>query len=141
MEQIIEFAGNHPLLSGGFVAVLLLLLWTEVSRRAQGFKTLTPVEAVTFMNNTEAAVLDISPTADFAKGHILGASNVPMSRLAEPDPDIRKLLSGPLLLVCKTGQTAQQAAATLMKLGASDVAVLKGGMSQWASDSYPVTRD
>ena len=32
MDRLIEFATNHVLLVGGFVAVLLLLIWTELRR-------------------------------------------------------------------------------------------------------------
>lgn len=140
MQQIIEFAANHALLSGAFVAALLLLLWTEVSRKAQGFRSLSPAEAVAFMNQGDTAVIDISSAADFEKGHIIGARNLPASRLKEPDKEVRKMLDKPILLVCKNGQTVQPVAAGLVKLGAADVAILKGGMSQWASDQYPVTR-
>lgn len=139
MEQVLEFAANHALLAGGFVAVLLLLLWTEFTQRVQGFKTLSPAQAVAFINQEGAAVIDISASADFAKGHIIGATNLPASRLAEPDKNLSKLLSKPLLVVCKSGQTAAQSAQRLLKHGAKDVAVLKGGMSQWVADQYPVT--
>ena len=32
---------------------------------------------------------------------------------------------------------AHQAAARLVKMGAEDVAVLKGGLTQWVADQYP----
>ena len=140
MQQLIEFATNHALLSGGFVAALLLLLWTEISSRAQAFSTLTPAAAVAFMNRDGSAIVDISTVVDFNKGHILGAQNIPASGLKEPDKETRKLLTKPVLVVCKSGQSANQAAASLVKLGATDVAVLKGGMSQWTSDQYPVKK-
>lgn len=140
MEQLIEFVGNHPLLSGGFVAVAALLVWTEISRRASGFTELAPAEAVARINDGKTVVVDISPAADFGKGHIVGARNIAPSRLTKPDAEVEKLKGASVLVVCKTGQTAQQAAAALVKLGASPVAVLKGGMSQWRSDNYPVTR-
>ena len=44
-----------------------------------------------------------------------------------------------LLVVCKNGVTAVSAASSLQKMGAQDVAVLKGGMSAWRSDQFPVT--
>ena len=52
---------------------------------------------------------------------------------------VAKMIANPILVVCKTGQTAGQAAAALIKKGAQDVAVLKGGMGQWKTDNYPVT--
>lgn len=138
--QVIEFATNHSLLSAAFVAVLLLLLWTELARRRQGFRILSPAEAVAFMNREGARVLDLSAAADFQRGHIVGARNLPPSRLAEPDKELTGLLGAPLLVVCKNGQASGQAAARLVKLGASDVATLKGGVMQWTADNYPVTR-
>lgn len=140
MQQFVEFAGNHPLLVMGFVAVAVTLLVTEFMRRGQGFAFLTPNQAVSFINQEGASVIDVSPAADFNKGHIIDARNVPMSRLKDPDPDVTKLLDKPLLVTCKTGQTAGQAASALVKQGAANVAVLRGGMVQWASDNFPVTR-
>jgi rhodanese-related sulfurtransferase len=138
--QLIEFATNHALLVMAFAAVVLLLLWSELSQRGQGFKVLTTTQAVAFMNREGARVVDISPPADFAKGHIVGARNLLPSRLSEPDKDVLKLLETPLLVVCKSGQTSVKAAAALVKQGAKDVAALKGGVMQWTADQYPVTR-
>ncbi len=140
MQQLMEFAGNHFALVAGFVAVLVALIVTEAMRRGQGYKSLTPGEAVSFMNRDGARVIDVSPAADFNRGHILGAVNVPMSRIKDPDPKLKKMLDRPLLVTCKSGQTAGQAAGALVKLGAGEVAVAKGGMAQWVSDNYPVTR-
>ena len=139
MQQLMEFVSNHLLLSGGFVAVVVLLIWTEFTRRGAGFKMLSPAESVGFMNQDGAVVVDVSPATDFSKGHVLEARNIPVSRLKEPDKEVNKLSGKPVLVTCRTGQTAQSAAAALVKLGAAPVAVMKGGMAQWRSDSYPVT--
>lgn len=139
MEQAIEFATSHPLLVGGFFAVLALLIGTEVSRWLQGLKELSPSEAVRWINDPDAVVVDISPVPDFNKGHIVNARNLPASRLAAPDQEIRKLKDSKVLLVCKSGQSATAAAASLKKIGVAEVAVLKGGMAQWRSEQFPVT--
>jgi rhodanese-related sulfurtransferase len=139
MEQVIEFVGNHPLLAGGFVAVLGLLIYTEVMRKLQGLKELSPAQAVPWINDPDAVVIDISPVADFNKGHIVDARNIQVSRLTDPDVEIQKLKDKKLLMVCKSGQSAVPAAVSLLKMGAKDVAVLKGGISQWRSDQFPVT--
>lgn len=140
MGQFIEFAGNHAMLVAGFVAVILVLIWTEVSRRTQGFTELTPQQAVQKINQGNTSIVDISSAADFAKGHLTGSKHIALSRITGSDPEVEKLKSGPVLVVCKNGQTARLAAARLVKLGASDVAVLKGGTSQWAADQYPLAR-
>lgn len=139
MDRLIEFATNHALLAGGFVAVLLLLIWTEIKRRVGGLQELSPAQAVPWMNEGESVIVDISPVADFNKGHIVNARNIQPSRLSKPDAEIEKLKDKKLLVVCRTGQTAIGAAANLRKMGAEQVAVLKGGMAAWRSDQFPVT--
>lgn len=139
MEQLIEFAGNNGALVAGFAAVLLLLLWTEVSRLTRGYTELTPIQAVQKINQGDTSIVDISTAADFSNGHLDGAKHILLSRFGKQDPDIEKMKSGPILVVCKNGVTAHQAAAKLVKSGATDVAVLKGGTSQWKADSYPLT--
>lgn len=139
MDRLIEFATNHLLLVGGFVAVLLFLIWTELQRRVSGLQELSPAQAVPWMNDGETVIVDISPVADFNRGHIVNARNLQPSRLAKPDAEIEKLKDKKLLVVCRTGQTAMSAAANLRKMGAGEVAVLKGGMAAWRSDQFPVT--
>lgn len=140
MEQLAQFATNHALLAGGFVAVLCLLVWTEISRKAQGLAELSTAQAVAWMNDAAAVIVDVSAAADYNKGHIVNARNIAMSRISDPDAEVLKLKESKVLLVCKTGQTATLAAAKLKKHGIANVAVLKGGMGQWLADQYPVTR-
>lgn len=140
MQQLMEFAGNHPLLVAGFVAVLLLLLWTEFGQRGRGFRVLGTGEAVRFINQENARVIDVSPAADYQKGHIVGAHNIGLSRIEASDREVAKMLDAPLLVTCRNGPTALNAAAKLVKLGAREVAVIRGGMTQWMADNYPVAR-
>ena len=140
MEQIIEFAGNHGMLVAGFGAIILLLIWTEISRHTRGYAELTPLQAVQKINQGKTSIVDISTAADFSNGHLAGAKHIALSRFSQQDPDIEKIKSQPILVVCKIGQTAHQAAAKLVKLGATEVAVLKGGTTQWKSDQYPLVR-
>ncbi|MDH3901911.1 MAG: rhodanese-like domain-containing protein [Xanthomonadales bacterium] len=141
MEQVIEFAGNHGMLVAGFAAVVLLLVWTEISRFTRAYTELTPQLAVQKINQGNISIVDISSAADFSKGHLSGAKHIALSRFSETDPEIAKVKSGPVLVVCKNGQTAHTAAAKLVKLGATDVAVLKGGTTQWVADQYPLSKD
>lgn len=140
MQQLIEFAGNHALLSGAFVAVLLFLVWNEFAQRTRGFAELSPLQAIPLINRGDTVVVDVSASADFARGHIVNARNIKPSRFSKPDAEIQKLTEKSVLLVCKNGQAAPAAASALVKLGARQVTVLKGGMLQWNADNYPVTR-
>lgn len=139
MGQIVEFAVNHPLLVAGFVALIAVFVWSEVMRAVRGVKELSPTLAVSWINDPNAVVIDVSPVADFNRGHIVNARNLPASRLADPDAEVLKLKDRKVLVVCKNGPTAVVAANNLRKHGAVEVAVLKGGMVQWRNDQFPVT--
>ena len=140
MEQLIEFAGNHGGLVAGFGVIVLMLIWTEIGRFTRGYAELTPVQAVQKINQGQMSIADISTVADFSKGHLAGSKHIALSRFSKQDPEIEKMKSDSILVVCKNGVTAHQAAAKLVKMGASDVAVLKGGIAQWVSDQYPLAR-
>lgn len=140
MEQLIEFAVNHGMLVAGFAGVTLLLMWTEISRHTRGYAEITPAQAVQKMNSDATTVVDISAGADFSKGHLSGAKNIVMSRINDSDPEVSKIVAGPVLVVCKNGNSAHMAAARFVKLGAKDVAVLKGGITQWLADQFPLAR-
>ncbi len=139
-QQMMEFIGNHPYLTGGFVAVLLFLLFTEIKRKFQGYAELTPAQAVAMINRENAVIVDVSPASDFNKGHIVDAIHIPPSQLESAEAKLKKIKGQVVLVVDKAGQTAGQAASKLLRQGAARVAVLKGGMAQWVNDQFPVTR-
>ena len=95
------------------------------------------------------AAIDIAGMA-VAFSHLIDTASVDQSNLMIQDPngrqcaddvavEIEKLKDKKLLVVCRTGQTAVGAAASLSKMGAENVAILKGGMAAWRSDQFPVT--
>ena len=139
-QQLMEFAANHPYLTGGFAAVLLFWVFTEFKRKFQGFVELSPAQAVSKINREGAVVVDVSAPADFNKGHIVDALNIPVSQFESAEAKLKKLEGKAVLVVDKAGQTAGQAAARLLKMGAGEVSILKGGMAQWANDQFPLTR-
>jgi rhodanese-related sulfurtransferase len=84
--------------------------------------------------------VDLRPIADFEKGHVPGAKNVQMSQF---DPENRALAAArslPVVLVCKTGQTAGGAAKRLRKAGFEKVFVLDGGIGAWQQAGLPLAK-
>jgi len=140
MDRFLEFAGNHPLLAGGFVLVVLMIIFSEIARRFQGFTEVSTATAVQLINRHDANIIDVSALADFNKAHIGDARHIPVSKIESSAKEIEKLAGKPILLVCKNGQAAPGAASRLVKLGCKQVTVLKGGMTQWTADNYPVTK-
>ncbi len=140
MTQVIEFVGNHPILSLAFVGVLIAWLAWEVARLGRKWRELDSLGAVRLINQDDTAVIDLSNSGDYAKGHIIGAINMPPTRIEAGNKELLKLKERPVLLYCKNGQIAPQMANRLVKLGFEKVHVLSGGLSQWLADNQPVSR-
>ena len=64
MERLIEFVGNHAILSSAFVAILGLLLWHEIRIRASGIRAMSPTQAVALVNDQDAVFLDVREPAE-----------------------------------------------------------------------------
>jgi rhodanese-related sulfurtransferase len=140
-DQLSAFAQSTPLLSLAFAGLTVAVIVTEVRHRLSGIAGLTPGQATQLINREDALVVDVSPAADFAKAHILGSVSAP---LAELDPEKHKLLSKakerPVVLVCRSGQTAHEAASKLKKAGFAKVSVLEGGIAGWRAAELPLSK-
>lgn len=138
-EQLKAFAADNAMLSMALVGLTLAILVTEVMRLFRGYKGVRPGELTALINNDNALVLDLSASGDFEKGHIPGSKNL----AGKFDPK-HKLLAGagdrPVVLVCRSGQTAPGAAAQLKKAGFSKVYVLDGGVGAWQAADLPLVK-
>ena len=139
LHKLPEFLGNHPWLSALFVILLVAIIVGEIMRLAQKFKTINPSELTLLINRENALVVDISSYADYEKGHIPGARHVAMSQFDPENKDLAKAKDLPIVLVCKSGQTAKGAAQRLVKAGFSRVHLLQGGMYSWKQANMPTS--
>ena len=140
MERIIEFVGNNAILTGIFAVVLVAWIIYEVSRLIRQWKEVDPFGAVLMINREDPIILDVSNSADYAKGHIHGAQHMPPSTIESGNQQLLKHKDRPILIYCKNGQVSPQMANRLTRLGFTNVNVLSGGLAQWTSDQQPVTR-
>ena len=138
-DQLLAFGQSTPLLSIAFIGLTLAIIVTETRHRLSGIGSVSPAQATQLINREDALVVDVSPAADFAKAHILGSVSAPLSEL---DPEKHKQLSKakerPIVLVCRAGQTAHEAAAKLKKAGFAKVSVLEGGINGWRAADLPL---
>jgi rhodanese-related sulfurtransferase len=83
-------------------------------------------------NLAAVLVVDVRGPGEFEGplGHIEGARNIPLDTFPT---ETEALLAheGPIVLVCHTDRRSSAAAAHLRAAGATDVAVLRGGMVAW----------
>ncbi|MBW3551513.1 MAG: rhodanese-like domain-containing protein [Proteobacteria bacterium] len=139
-EELLAFAGRHPLLSLGLAAVTVALIYTEIARLFRGYKGLRPAELTTLINRENALVIDLSPSADFEKGHIAGSRSVAPSQFDPESKLLSKAKALPVVVVCRNGQASGNAAKRLKKAGFEHVYWLDGGVQAWQQADLPLVK-
>jgi rhodanese-related sulfurtransferase len=115
-----------------------MLLWPMVMSGSQG-AAVSPAEAVQLVNRAKGVLIDVSEPEEFAKGHAVGARNIPFGQI-EGHKSLPSNKALPLVLVCPTGARAGRAAGMLRKLGYEKAQVLAGGLKAWREASLPVEK-
>ncbi len=138
LENLPEFINNHPIMSFGFIALLVALIYTEIARHFRPFKEIGPAELTRLINSQDAAVVDVSAYNDFEKGHIPNAVHIAMSQFDPAGKTLGKLRERPVTVYCKTGQQSQQACKQLAKGGFERVFWLNGGLQSWINEQLPL---
>jgi rhodanese-related sulfurtransferase len=133
----VDFVRNNLLL---FVVAFVsgaMLLW-PLFRRSAGGPWVTTAQATHLINREDALVVDVRDPGEYGAGHILGAKNVPLSRLGEVDVAKRK--ERPVIVYCDGGERSAKAVAALRKQGLTRVVNLTGGLRAWQQAGLPVEK-
>lgn len=101
---------------------------------------LSPQDMVQLMNRDKAVVIDVCEPDEFARGHVIGSKNVPLSQLEEKLAQLVKNKSAQLVMVCQVGARSARAATIARKLGYENVQSLAGGLKTWQAASMPVEK-
>ena len=137
LQHLIEFIGNHYWLTGAFLVVLALLIFTE-GRKAG--KALSSQQATTLINRENAVLVDVRPKKDFATGHIVDSTNIPLDSFATRMVELEKHKDKPVILACANGQHAGPATKQLKAAGYKHVSRLAHGISGWRADNLPLVK-
>jgi len=130
---------NILLIAVAFVSGAMLL-WPYV-RRATGGPSVSPSQATQLINREDAMLIDVREPGEYGAGHILGAKNVPMSRVDTGGADIAgKRKDRPVILYCDSGNRSAKAAAVLRGQGYTRVLNLSGGTGAWQQAGLPVEK-
>jgi rhodanese-related sulfurtransferase len=137
MTGFVEFVRNNLLL---FVVAFVsgaMLLW-PVFRRSTGGPWVNTAEATHLITREDALVVDVRDPGEYGAGHILGAKNVPLSRL--DDGELAKRKERPVIVYCDSGERAGKALSALKKQGFARVVNLSGGIGAWQQAGLPVEK-
>jgi rhodanese-related sulfurtransferase len=99
--------------------------------------SLSPQQAINLVNSEDGVFLDLRDAADFKKGHIVGAMNIPATKLAARMAELEKFKDKPIVLVCKMGQQSGAAGKQLKAENYTKVNKMTGGMMEWTNLQLP----
>ena len=137
MAGCVDFVRNNLLL---FVVAFVsgaMLMW-PLFRRTAGGPWVSTAEATHLINREDALVVDVRDPGEYGAGHILGAKNVPLSRLG--DGDLTKRKERPVIVYCDGGERSSKATSALKKQGFTRVVNLTGGLRAWQQAGLPVEK-
>ena len=90
------------------------------------------------LQRSDHVIIDVSTNAEFNKGHLPGAINLPLDELQKDISKIKKHKNKNLILTCANGNKSIAAGKHLKKLGFEQTHHLSGGLIAWERESLPV---
>jgi rhodanese-related sulfurtransferase len=135
--MVLEFLVQQWHLAGALAVAIILLVMHE-SRR--GGTSVSPQQVSRLINDQQATVVDLRDPADFRKGHIVGAINIPYAKVDERWDELEKLREKPLILVCKMGQFSSAIGKKLTAKQFASIYRLGGGIAEWQTSQLPLVK-
>ena len=103
-------------------------------------KSVKPEQAQKLIADKKVVVLDVRTPAEFAAGHIAGATNIDF-RDKDFAAKVAKLDKSQAYLVhCAAGQRSAKACSAMQQLDFATLYDLKGGLSAWQDAGLPVEK-
>ena len=135
MVNFFNFMGQEWLLAGTLIVLIFVYSWRERVKSGRPI----PINEVTRLLNNGAVLLDVRDSAEFKAGHIVGAINVPYSKITGEIANLEAHKGKIIIVADKLGQHAGLVGRTLGKQG-HDVRRLAGGIAEWQAQSLPLVK-
>lgn len=129
---------NLLLIAVAFVSGAMLL-WPYV-KRGTGGPWVSTLQTTLMMNQEGGQVVDVRDEADFAKGHVLNARNIPFAQFEKRLGELSSLKDKPLIVYCQRGNTSGGAIEILKKNGFGRAFNLHGGIAAWQQAGLPLQK-
>ena len=138
----IGFIQQNWHLFAALAVIVALLALDPLRRRSGGIQSVSAVQLPQLMNHEGAIVLDVGEPAEFKKGHIPKAINMPVSQLKNDLSRLEKYRTKdtPIVLSSRANQHTNRAATILRKNNFSNLYTLSGGLVSWEKENLPLER-
>jgi len=134
----VEFIAQNWMLFFIAIGSAFMLFLPQLQGAAGG--NLTASEAVLLINREKAVVIDVCEPTEYANAHIVGAKNIPLSRLEGQLAATVKNKETPVILTCASGMRSRRALGIAKKLGYEKAQSLSGGLGAWRSANLPIEK-
>ena len=110
--------------------------WAPLTRSYAGLPELSPAWVVA--HQSEITLLDVRSAEEFngPDGRLAGSLLIPLPELESRTGELPA--DRPLVVVCHSGSRSALATQQLLKAGRQRVANLRGGLSRWLAEGYPL---
>ena len=99
--------------------------------------TITTAEAKARLEAGGVLLIDVREPSEFKLGHLGGAMNIPRGLLEFKVTGEVPDKATPIVVYCKVGGRGALSAATLTRMGYTNVANMDGGWEAWLKAGYP----
>lgn len=135
MALFFEFLAQQWIEATALLALIVLLILHETRKSGP---SVSPQQAINLINAERGVFVDLRDAAEFKKGHIVGAVNIPAAKLPERMVELDKYKELPIVLVCKMGQQSGAAGKQLKAANYTRVYKMSGGMMEWGNLQLPL---
>ena len=136
VEDVFIFVQEQIFVVGALV--LLVFAFYRKETAAGGVK-LSTSQVVQAKNAETAILLDVRDSKDFDQGHVTNAINIPHAKVADSLKQLEKHREKQIIVTDNVGQHAASVSKLLAKAG-FNIALMRGGMSEWKGDGLPVVK-
>ena len=137
MAVFLEFLAQEWTLTAAILVCAAMLFYHE-SRR--GGESISPQQLINKVNKEQAMVVDLRDSAEFQRGHIVDAVNIPHAKLKDQLQLLESHRDKTVVLVCKMGQHSGACGKLLAAEGFSQINRLRGGMMEWQNMQLPLVK-
>ncbi len=142
MQEYIDFISQNMILTLVWVGVAAALVMSFVKSAQAKYKVIDTATLTHLINREDGVVVDLRSQDEFKKGHITDAVHIlPSDIKTGAISGIENHKAAPIVMVCKTGQTASESANELHKHGFEKLYVLQHGILSWNEAKLPLVSD
>lgn len=134
-----QFFQENLLLFILLAALVVAIIIYELRNRGTSGKSATPSQAAQ-LTNQGGKMIDVRPAADYKKGHIAGAQNIPADQFEQKMAKGKIKPDQAIILVDKNGLGVKTQAKWLREQGYNEVYILSGGLLTWQEENLPLVK-